>query len=299
MTQIKREANILLTGAGGQVATALARQLESLDIDHVALSRKDLDITSLRQVSEVMSQIRPTIVINCAAYNHVDKAEDEPEIAYAVNRDGPANLAKVCSEFSSALVHYSTDYVFDGQQDAAYTEESTANPLGVYGASKLAGEHAVLQSDAPHLVLRVSWVFGRIGKSFVDSVLAWAAKGPLKIAADQKSVPCDAEGLAAATIQAAVTLTETPSLSGLYHFAMGPPVTRLAYAQAIVDEASRLGIIAPVSIQGVPSDFFATAATRPSNSVLDGARFRERFGVEPGDWRDGLNDYLEALRTKR
>jgi dTDP-4-dehydrorhamnose reductase len=152
----------VITGAEGQVGTALADCLLSFGFGYVALARRDLDITSRQQVSEVLRRVQPAAVINCAAYNQVDRAESEPELAYAINRDGPQHLASVCADIGSILVHYSTDYVFDGRQVEPYSEEASAQPLGVYGSSKLAGEQAVLQSNANHLVLRVSWVFGRI-----------------------------------------------------------------------------------------------------------------------------------------
>ena len=289
----------VITGAQGQVGTALADCLSSLGFDYVALARRDLDITSRQQVSEVLRRVQPAAVINCAAYNQVDHAESEPELAYAVNRDGPHHLASVCAEIGSILVHYSTDYVFDGRQIEPYSEEVSAQPLSVYGSSKLAGEQAVLQSNAIHLVLRVSWVFGRIGKSFIDDVLKWATSGPLKIVDDQQSVPCDAVALAAATIRAIMRLRERPELSGLYHFAMGAPVSRLEYAEIILNRAVEIGIARRVPIQAVSSSYFATAACRPQNSALAGRHFRQDFGVEPACWQDGLREYLDLLKEQQ
>lgn len=290
--------SFVIAGAGGQVGTALTRHLDSLGFDHLALSRGDLDITSPEQIRDVLTRYRPAVVINCAAYNQVDKAEENPAIASAINSDGPSQLARACDEIGSFLVHYSTDYVFDGQQDCPYTEETAAHPLGAYGSSKLAGERAVLKSDVRHLVLRVSWVFGRIGASFIDDVLSWATNGPLRIVTDQKSVPCDAAGLASATVAAALRLIENPGLGGLYHFAMGPPISRFEYAEAIVGRAVKLGIIAPVSLLPVSSGYFRTAAERPAYSALDGGKFERQFGINPGDWRHGLDEYLEALRPQ-
>jgi len=279
----------VITGAEGQVGTALADCLLSLGFGYVALARRDLDITSRQQVSEVLRRVQPAAVINCAAYNQVDRAESEPELAYAINRDGPQHLASVCADIGSILVHYSTDYVFDGRQVEPYSEEASAQPLGVYGSSKLAGEQAVLQSNANHLVLRVSWVFGRIGKSFIDD---------LKIVDDQHSVPCDAVALAAATIRAIMTLRERPELSGLYHFAMGAPVSRLEYAEMILDRAVEIGIARRVPIEAVSSSYFATAASRPQYSALVGRQFSEDFGIEPARWQDGLCEYLDLLKTQ-
>jgi dTDP-4-dehydrorhamnose reductase len=296
--ELATNASFVVTGAGGQVGTALTRRLGSLGIDHVALSSSDLDITSPQQIRDVLSRYRPSVVINCAAYNLVDKAEESPEVAYRINRDAVSHLAAACTEFGSILVHYSTDFVFDGQHDDPYTEEMSVHPLGVYGSSKLAGERAVLDSDGAHLVLRVSWVFGRLGTSFVDDVLRWAQSGPLRVVTDQKSVPCDAVGLASATVDTALRLIENPELSGLYHFAMGPPISRFEYAEAIVSRAVKLGIIAPVELLPVSGDYFPSAAKRPANSALDGSKFERQFGIDPGDWRRGLYDYLETLKRQ-
>jgi dTDP-4-dehydrorhamnose reductase len=295
MKRTTASPSFVITGAGGQVGTALTQHLDTLGLDHLALSRGDLDIASREQVRDVLPRYQPTVVINCAAYNLVDKAEENPEFAYAINCDGPSELARACSEIGSILVHFSTDFVFDGQQDCPYTEEIAANPLGVYGSSKLAGERAVLRSASTHLVLRISWVFGQIGTSFVDDVLRWAANGPLRVVTDQKSVPCDAVGLASATVEAAMRLIEDPGLGGLYHFAMGAPISRFDYAKAIVDRAVQLGIIAPVPLLPVSSDYFPTTAQRPANSALGGGKFERQFGINPGDWRRGLDDYLDTL----
>jgi dTDP-4-dehydrorhamnose reductase len=299
MKEITPNPSFIISGAGGQVGTALTQHLDSLGLDYLALSRGDLDITSTEEIRDVLSRYRPSVVINCAAYNLVDKAEENCEIAYAINRDGPSKLAKACSEIGSVLVHYSTDYVFDGRKHCPYTEEMVAHPLGLYGSSKLAGERTVLDDDGAHLVLRVSWVFGRIGTSFVDDVLSWASNGPLRIVTDQISVPCDAVGLASATVEAALRVIEDSRLGGLYHFAMGPPISRFQYAEAIVDRAVQLGIIAPVSLLPVSSDYFPTSAERPANSALDGGKFARQFGINPGDWRHGLDEYLEALRPQK
>lgn len=285
----------LITGARGQVGTALTQRLSLLGIDNIALSRRDLDLTSPRQIREVLTHCRPQAVINCAAYNEVDKGETEPALAYAINGTGPAYLADVCAEIGSVLVHFSTDYVFDGEKSQPYPEDAQTNPLSTYGMSKLAGEQAVLQSTAAHLVLRVSWIFGRIGKSFVDDILRWVSSGTLRIVADQRSVPCDAVSLAAATVEATQKLIEDPRLSGLYHFAMGSPVTRYQYAKDIVQQATRFGIIAPVPVVAVSSDYFSSAAKRPANSALDGSKFEQRFGIDSGNWQVGLETYLDYL----
>ena len=289
----------IITGADGQVGTALAACLAARGQECFAFGRRDLDITSRRQVMDVVKRVRPSAVINCAAYNHVDRAESEPDMAYAINRDGPRHLADACAATGSILVHYSTDYVFDGYQVGAYSEDALAQPLGVYGASKLAGEHEVLGSNAAHLVLRVSWVFGRIGKSFIDDVLKWADNGPLKVVTDQRSVPCDAVALAAATVDAVSTLRERPELSGLYHFAAGSPVTRHEYASRILNRAAEIGLVRPVPIEAVSSSYFATAATRPRNSTLAGDRFERAFGAAVESWEEGLFEYLDLLRDRR
>jgi dTDP-4-dehydrorhamnose reductase len=296
--QTGQDMRFLITGARGQVATEVTRRLSLLGIDHVALSRRDLDITSEEHVREALVRHRPQAVINCAAYNQVDRAESEPGIAYAINSDGPEQLAAVCKDIGSALVHFSTDYVFDGTQVEPYDEDAPTNPLSVYGKSKLAGELAVLRSPAPHLVLRVSWVFGRLGTSFADDILKWASSGTLRVVDDQRSVPCDASGLAAAVIEATRSVIENPDLSGLYHFAMGPPISRHEFAEIIMQQAARFGIAIPVPVLAVASDYFESAARRPENSALDGRRFERRFGIESGDWKAGLQDYFRELAQR-
>jgi dTDP-4-dehydrorhamnose reductase len=286
---------ILITGVQGQLGTELTLQLSRLGLEHIGCSRKELDISSEEQTVQLLRKYRPDAVINCAAYNAVDDAQKNSAIAFAVNRDGPAYLAATCADIGSVLVHFSTDYVFDGEGRQSYCENHPAHPLNTYGLSKLAGERAVLDSDATHLVLRVSWVFGRIGKSFVDNVLRWAAIGEIRVVDDQRSVPCDAVGLAMATIEATQKLIADPHLGGLYHFAMGATVSRHRYAEIIVEHASRLGIISSVPVVAVTSDAFDTAAQRPTNSSICGSKFSDQFKIDPGDWQDGLEAYLSSL----
>ena len=285
----------VVTGAGGQVGREVCRLLRESDVDFAGLTHQELNIASADDVAAAVAHHQPRVLINCAAYNAVDDAEQESELALTINANGPGYLAHVCREHGAALVHFSTDYVFDGAARRPYVETDLVGPLGVYGRSKREGEVEVLESGCVGLVLRVSWVFGRIGRGFVDSVLRWATGGSLKVVDDQCSVPCDAVELARFAISAGSRVIEEPSLSGLYHYAMGPPVTRHAYACEIISLAADLGIVNDVDVEAVSSASFDTPAQRPPYSVLSCERLMASFAPDPSDWRDGLKAYLRSM----
>lgn len=180
---------ILITGAKGQLATEFIQTFESKGVDHKAFSREELDITNLSLLLKVLEDLKPTHVINCAAYNLVDKAETEPTDAYKVNAVGAYNLAIACAEIGAVLVHYSTDYVFDGKKEAPYVEEDQPNPLNEYGKSKLLGERLIQQTDR-YLIFRTSWVYGRGKQNFLYKLTQWSqSQEYLRIACDEFSVP--------------------------------------------------------------------------------------------------------------
>jgi len=262
------------------------------------LSRADFDLTATGQMRERLESIRPEVVINTAAYNLVERCEQERELSWAVNATGPESLAKLCAEKNVRLVHYSTDYVFDGAKGSPYVETDSPNPLNHYGAGKLAGEQAVLAASAKHVVLRTSWVFGwhpTQTKSYVHSILKAAqARKNLKATCDQVSVPTFSEDLARWTLEAV-----EKGAGGLFHAVNDQGVSRYDWTRAILAEASALHLIPQhLVVEPVTSDFFKSTMLRPKSSVLSNLKLAGALGHGLGSWHSGLRKMLaqEARR---
>jgi dTDP-4-dehydrorhamnose reductase len=278
---------ILLTGRTGQVGSALERALAPLG-ELAAPDRSSLD---LRSVGDVVAQARPDVIVNAAAYTAVDRAEKEPEAAFAANAEGVARLARQAREAGALLVHFSTDYVFDGEKAAPYLETDPAHPLNVYGRSKLEGERAVAASGCRHFIFRTSWVYAPRGRNFMHAILAAANEKPeLRVVDDQHGAPTSSLAIAEAVarILGNPALREQPS--GLYHMTAAGRATWHAFARAILDAR---GIRTPVIAIG--SDQFPSAARRPKNSLLDNSKLAATFGVALPGWREGLAAVLRAL----
>jgi dTDP-4-dehydrorhamnose reductase len=274
---------VLVTGAGGQVGRALLLRLgeDGVGLDHAALP-----IENVVAVAKALAAHRPDVVINAAAYTHVDRAETDVDAAYRANRDGAANLARACHARGVRLIHISTDYVFDGTR-ASWSEDDPTTPLNVYGASKLAGEKAVAAEAEKSLIVRTSWVFSAARRSFVTAVLALARAQPiLRMVDDQHGCPTHADDLARALIE----LAGRPDVVGRLHFCGHPPTTWYHYAQTIIDGA---GLSTTVQIDPISSAKFPTPAWRPRSSVLDTTRARA-LGLAPAPWRDGLRAVLRT-----
>ncbi|MEZ4438456.1 MAG: dTDP-4-dehydrorhamnose reductase [Polyangiaceae bacterium] len=288
-----RDLRILVTGAGGQLGSALAAARWAGVAELAALPHGALDIADEAQVSETLAAIAPDLVVNAAAFNAVDRAEQEPHLAWAVNRDAPARLAAHCARSGASLIHFSSDYVFDGARDVPYRETDEPAPLGVYGQSKLQGERAVAGALERHLILRTSWVFGRDGDGFLHRILqAGAARGSLDVVADQWSTPTPVAGLVALVAEVVRRLAAGDAVPwGLYHFAGSPPASRLTYTQAIFEARSG----APVVLRPVASADFPAVARRPRYSALDSARAEAVFGVPSPSWREALPAVVRAL----
>ncbi|KJS40066.1 MAG: dTDP-4-dehydrorhamnose reductase [Rhodospirillaceae bacterium BRH_c57] len=288
--------NVLVIGAG-QLGTELARLAWPAGFTVTQRDQDTLDVTDRGAVFAAVRDLRPVLVVNAAAYTAVDKAESDTEVAFAVNRDGPAFLAEACAETGAALVHVSTDYVFDGAKTGAYSETDPVSPLGVYGVSKEAGEQAVRQHLPRALILRTAWVFSAHGHNFVKTMLRLAAeRDELRVVADQHGCPTAAADLAAGILHAALRCLDSDDagLWGTYHFCGTGPTTWHGFAQAIIDgQASTTGK-RPV-VHAITTEEFPTPAKRPANSVLDTRRFAETFGLTPRPWRDGLAEVLEEL----
>ena len=289
---------VLILGRDGQVGSALAA-LDWRGMPATALSRVEADITS-GKVEQAIARLRPAVVINSAAYTNVEGAEQDHEKAFAVNALAPGRLAQACAAGGAWLIHYSTDYVFDGGKPGAYIETDAPAPLNVYGQSKLVGEQAIAASGCRHLILRTSWVYSRAGENFVTKILARARAGtPLQVVDDQFGAPTWAHALALATRRAVAVLadpdtaqqegTREQAPGGIYHLSAAGCASWHEVALAALELG---GIDVPVT--PVPSSRFATAARRPRNSQLDSSRFEAAFGHRIGAWREDLRRCLRG-----
>ncbi|MWJ27642.1 dTDP-4-dehydrorhamnose reductase [Halomonas sp. ZH2S] len=293
--------HVLVTGATGQVGYELLR-LAPEDFTVAGFGSAQLDITDAAAVEESVARETPALIINAAAYTAVDKAEAEPELAYAANRDGVANLAAVAARRGIPLLHISTDYVFAGDAKTPYREDETPAPTGVYGASKLAGEQVLAETCASHLIMRTSWVFGAHGNNFVKTMLRLGQeREKLSVVADQHGCPTSAASIARALWALVEQYRDQGTLQwGLYHYAGLPPCTWHDFAKNIFDIAHELGLISqkPMLV-AIGTEDFPTPAKRPAWSVLDSCRLKRVHGIGPSDWPMDLRDVLTELRSLR
>ncbi|MCG3760320.1 dTDP-4-dehydrorhamnose reductase [Vibrio cincinnatiensis] len=285
---------ILITGCHGQVGSSLTEQLAKHENTEVlALDREHLDITSQDAVNAAVAEFEPSIIINAAAHTAVDKAEEEVDLSYAINRDGPKYLAQAAQSVGAAILHISTDYVFEGNKVGEYVETNVTNPQGVYGKSKLAGEIAVAQACDKHIILRTAWVFGENGNNFVKTMLRLGAnRDALSIVGDQFGGPTYAGDIAGALIQIAKHITEKGEVEyGVYHYSGLPHVSWFDFADAIFDVAVEQGVLAnKPSLTSITTDQYPTLAKRPSNSRLSNEKIIQGFYVEASDWKAALNN---------
>lgn len=286
---------VFITGAHGQVGLALQRQASMRGWQMMAVDRDDLDITDANAISAAVGRYSPDAVINAAAYTAVDGAEARSDISYAVNRDGPANLAAACARLDIPLVHYSTDYVFDGTKEDAYAEDDPVAPLGVYGASKLAGEQAVHSACTKYLILRTSWVFSAHGHNFVKTMLRLGKEhGQLQVVADQYGKPTSAAELARLTGE---ILEKAEGRWGIYHAAQPPVTSWHGFAEAIFAEAHRQGIELKVTeVLALTTAEYPTPARRPANSALNCEHLEASFGLIIRPWQESLAEVIGELK---
>ncbi|SEH99100.1 dTDP-4-dehydrorhamnose reductase [Rheinheimera pacifica] len=278
---------LLLLGAKGQLGQALLKQLQQLQqFQYLALSRGQLDITDLSAVATVMAQYRPDVVINCAAYTAVDNAEQQAAACIAVNATAVGQLARLCQQYNSLLLQFSTDYVFNGQSNKAYTEQDIAAPLNVYGHSKLQAEHFIQATCSKYVILRTSWLFSEFGHNFYRTMLTLAQRGQvIQVVNDQFGCPTYAGDLAAAVLQLLQRYQQQGSLAyGIYHLAGSPAVSWYQFAEAIF-AAHQL----KVNMQAVSSTKWASLALRPGNSVLNCDRFANTFSINSLAWGPALD----------
>ena len=283
---------ILVTGAGGQVAHELAIAESGHRV--IALSRSQLDITNQQQINTAFEEYRPDILINAAAYTQVDRAEEETELALAINRDGVSNLVHACKEADIPLLHISTDYVFDGNKTGAYQEDDEISPAGVYGASKAEGETALRSTLERHVILRTSWVFSATGNNFVKTMLRIGGeREELNIVKDQRGCPTSAESIATALLQISERYLRGDEIEwGTYHFCGQPETTWYGFAKRIFERAKGFDHL---KLNGIPTSEYPTPAARPLNSVLDCSKFVAQFKTAQPDWSEDLERILRQL----
>lgn len=279
---LKRE-KILIAGSAGQLGKAFKNELAQRNINFVAPDEKDCNITQFESVAKIIDSLEPSIVINCAAYNAVDDAETNQEIADLVNHKSVKNMAYICKTRNCRIVHYGTDYVFNGKKEDLYKETDEPDPLNIYGKSKAAGEQAVLDSGCKSLVLRTSWVYGDGTQNFICKLLGWSEKNRiLKISSDEASVPTSVKEMVKATL----TLLEKNE-SGLFHLTNSNYCSRYEWCRFVMETLDKENVIIPV-----PMSFFKTAAKRASFTAMSNEKIQSVLGYKIPDWRISVKEYL-------
>jgi dTDP-4-dehydrorhamnose reductase len=277
---------ILLTGKNGQVGWELARSLAQLG-DVIAHDRTSLDLSDADRICSLVRDTKPAIIVNAAAYTAVDKAESDQAAAHAINAQAPRLLAEEARKLGALLVHYSTDYVFDGTKPGPYVETDATNPVSVYGRSKREGELAILASGCRHLIFRTSWVFGPRGGNFLLTMLRLAGeRTELKIVDDQFGAPTSSAMIADATARA----LRVDGAEGLFHLTASGRTSWCGFAREIFKTAGL-----PTTVAPIPSVQYPTPARRPHNSALDCSKLIKTFGLTPPAWEDGMSECLTSL----
>ncbi|MBP7335122.1 dTDP-4-dehydrorhamnose reductase [Niveispirillum sp.] len=286
---------VLVFGRGGQLALAMRDQGAAAGHDVVCLGRESLSIADAAAVAAAVRTHAPDLIVNAAAYTAVDKAESDAQEAFAVNRDGTRHIAAAARDADIPFIHVSTDYVFDGGGDRPWREDDATGPLGVYGASKLAGEQAMADlGPARNAILRTSWVFSPYGANFVRTMLRLGADRPeLRVVADQRGRPTAAHDIADAILLMAPCVADGRA-RGIFHFGGEGPTTWHAFAQAVFDSAARHGRPVPV-VHPITTADYPTPARRPANSVLACDRYLALPGAILPDWHVGLDRAVDAL----
>lgn len=291
---------LLLTGKNGQVGFELQRALAPLG-DVVAMERKDCDLANHEQLRSVIRNVRPDVIVNPAAYTAVDKAETERDLTFSINATAPGIIGEEAAAIGALVVHYSTDYVFNGDDEGFYTEEHEPNPQGVYGQSKLFGEQSLQASGVRHLIFRTSWVVGAHGANFAKTMLRLAAeRDELRVVADQVGAPTSANLIADVTAHAVRDAMgeKTTVTDGIYHLVAGGETNWHAYACYVIEAARRAGRpirVAPDAIRAIASTDYPTPAKRPENSRLSTHKLRTTFGLNLPHWQAGIDHVLQQM----
>jgi len=286
---------IVLTGKNGQVGSELEKSLAPLG-ELIALDRQGLDLANPDSIRQVVRELRPDVIVNAAAYTAVDKAESEPDLAQAINGTAPGILAEEASRLNALLVHYSTDYVFDGTKSTPYTEQDAPNPLNVYGRTKLAGEQAICAQASRFLIFRSTWVYDAHGKNFLNTIKRVGAQRPeLAIVNDQFGAPTWSRDIAqttARTIALYLAKTNSEQANGIYHLTAQGQTTWFDFAQAAANCGLFAGLAHPPALRAIPSSEYPTPARRPMYSVLSNAKLLEQFGIQLPQWEVSLRECL-------
>jgi len=291
---------LLVTGANGQVGCELRQSLAPLG-EVIALDRAACDLARPAEVARILRAATPDIIVNAAAYTAVDRAEQEEELATLINGTAVGEIAQAARQLGALLIHYSTDYVFDGRKDAPYAEDDVPSPISAYGRSKLAGERAIAQCGGRYLIVRTSWIYAARGHNFLKTVLRLAReRDELRIVEDQIGAPTWARDLAAATAvmtrQARQEIARDDFESGLFHVTGSGATSWFVFAKAVVKQAEQYGLLARKSkIVPIASSEYPVAATRPKNSRLSGARARHRFQIALPEWEQSLAVCMREL----
>lgn len=294
---------ILLLGKNGQVGWELQRALaplgELVALDRLGQGQLSGDLSEPESLAATVRTLRPDVIVNAAAHTAVDKAQSDAEQAGLINARAPAVLAREAAAIDALLVHYSTDYVFDGSGDAPRGEDAPTAPLSVYGRTKLEGEEQIRASGCRHLIFRTSWVYAARGGNFAKTMLRLAGeREQLKVIADQIGAPTGAELIADSTAHAIRVVREEPGLCGTYHLAAAGETSWHGYACFVIENARSRGEpvkVAAECIEPIPTTAYPTPATRPLNSRLDTTRFRSAFGLVLPDWRLGVARMLDEI----
>jgi len=277
----------LVTGSGGQLAGEFRKILTARSLKSEIPSEDQLDITNFQQVENVIKEVNPDVIVNCAAYNFVDEAEENPPFAYNVNYHSVENLSSLCKKMNIFLVHYSTDYVFDGEKGDFYTEEDKPNPINRYGESKLKGEQAVKNNLDNFLIFRLSWVFGNGKNNFMHKLSEWAKQRRiLKISADEVSIPTYTEDIVNVTLAAL-----KQDIKGIYHLTNSGYCSRYELAKHFMKKMGMNNILIPV-----PARTFQTTARRPSFSAMANDKISKELSITIPEWEDGVNRFVEIFR---
>lgn len=291
---------VLLTGANGQVGRCVQDLFATTAHQLIAVDRAALDISDAEAVNAAVEQYRPELIINAAAYTAVDKAETEPELAAQINTLGPANLARAAASIDAALIHISTDYVFDGNKTTPYVESDATSPQGAYGQTKLAGEREVQRYCRKHVIVRTAWVFSEYGNNFVKTMLRLGGeRDVLNVVDDQIGCPTYSGDIARACLAVCEAQQAGRAQYGVYHYAGDRALSWYDFAGQIFAQATALGVLdkAP-QLTAIPTIQYPTPAKRPAYSLLDSGKFARHYALPASDWHAGLRKVVGGLAQR-